>query len=211
MPKVVNRGAKISGSVVPASVITPSHSKRSDDAKDRLRGDQERLLRDSARSKIVTLLAQGEQHVGAICNRLGQSQPAVSHHLALLRHANIIAPRREGKHNFYSLTEVGVALLKVAETVQASPTTRRRIVRSRAALTTKTVAETARSAENQRRARLIFKKNRAQLSVVEVAELERLQSASRARMQRNYPAPTLIDEKLKRLEAKLRGSHTEKP
>ena len=39
--------------------------------------------------------------------QFSQSQPAVSHHLALLRHGGIIAPRRQGKNNFYSLTETG--------------------------------------------------------------------------------------------------------
>ena len=38
-----------------------------------------------------------------LCNRLGQSQPAVSHHLALLRVSGLIESRREGKHNFYSV------------------------------------------------------------------------------------------------------------
>jgi len=32
-----------------------------------------------------------------------QSQPAVSHHLGLLRSAGLIKARREGKHNFYRL------------------------------------------------------------------------------------------------------------
>jgi ArsR family transcriptional regulator len=42
-------------------------------------------------------------HVTDLCNRLGQSQPAVSHHLALLRVSGLIESRREGKHNFYSV------------------------------------------------------------------------------------------------------------
>jgi len=45
----------------------------------------------------------GELHVSALCDRLGQSQPAVSHHLALLRQAGMIEPRRDGKHNYYSV------------------------------------------------------------------------------------------------------------
>jgi len=39
----------------------------------------------------------------------------VSHHLALLRHGGIIAPRRQGKNNFYSLTDVGADLADVVK------------------------------------------------------------------------------------------------
>lgn len=66
---------------------------------------------DPTRLLVITWLADsGEMHVGALCDRLGQSQPATSHHLALLRHGGLIAPRRVGKNNFYSLTERGEAL-----------------------------------------------------------------------------------------------------
>jgi len=63
-----------------------------------------RLLSDETRLRIIFFLAQnGELHVSDLCDRLGQSQPAVSHHLALLRVSGLIEPRREGKHNFYSV------------------------------------------------------------------------------------------------------------
>ncbi|MHC5541069.1 ArsR/SmtB family transcription factor [Singulisphaera rosea] len=63
-----------------------------------------RLLSDETRLRILFYLAQnGELHVTDICERLGQSQPAVSHHLALLRVSGLIEARREGKHNFYSV------------------------------------------------------------------------------------------------------------
>jgi DNA-binding transcriptional ArsR family regulator len=62
---------------------------------------------DPTRLQIILILAGGEHHVGALCDLLGQSQPAVSHHLALLRHGGIISPRRQGKNNFYSLTDAG--------------------------------------------------------------------------------------------------------
>ena len=63
-----------------------------------------KLLADETRFKIVLfLLREGELHVSALCERLRQSQPAVSHHLGLLRGADLIRPRRDGKHNFYSL------------------------------------------------------------------------------------------------------------
>ena len=65
-----------------------------------------KLLSDKTRLRIVMYLAQeGELNVTELCERLGQSQPAVSHHLALMRVAGLIDPRRDGKHNFYSVRE----------------------------------------------------------------------------------------------------------
>jgi ArsR family transcriptional regulator len=63
-----------------------------------------RLLSDESRLRILIYLVQnGELNVTDLCNRLRQGQPAVSHHLALLRVSGLIEPRREGKHNFYSI------------------------------------------------------------------------------------------------------------
>ena len=70
---------------------------------------------DPTRLQVILILAEGERHVGALCEHLEQSQPAVSHHLALLRHGGVIAPRRAGKNNFYSLTDIGVELSKVVK------------------------------------------------------------------------------------------------
>jgi ArsR family transcriptional regulator len=61
-----------------------------------------KLLSDETRLKILFYLSHSdEMHVRALCEILGQSQPAVSHHLALLKGAELIESRREGKHNFY--------------------------------------------------------------------------------------------------------------
>ena len=63
-----------------------------------------KLLSDETRLRILYYLTQrNELHVRALCELLGESQPAVSHHLALLRAAGLIERRREGKHNFYGL------------------------------------------------------------------------------------------------------------
>src|SRR5262245_11001251 len=61
-----------------------------------------RMLADESRLKILLALAsKGEMHVSALCELLDQSQPAVSHHLTLLRMAGLVGYRRDGKHNYY--------------------------------------------------------------------------------------------------------------
>ena len=72
---------------------------------------------DPTRLQVITMLSEGERHVGGLCESLGQSQPAVSHHLALLRHGGFIAPRRQGKNNFYSLTESGEQLARIVKSL----------------------------------------------------------------------------------------------
>jgi ArsR family transcriptional regulator len=63
-----------------------------------------KLLSDETRLRILYYLTQRQElHVRALCELLHESQPAVSHHLALLRVAGLIDRRREGKHNFYGL------------------------------------------------------------------------------------------------------------
>ena len=72
---------------------------------------------DPTRLRIILMLAEGERHVGAISEVVDQSQPAVSHHLALLRHGGLIAPRRQGKNNFYGLIERGERLASIVKRI----------------------------------------------------------------------------------------------
>ena len=74
-------------------------------------------LSDPTRLQVILLLSEGEKHVGALCEHLNQSQPAVSHHLALLRHGSVIIPRRQGKNNYYGLTETGEILATVVKAI----------------------------------------------------------------------------------------------
>lgn len=63
-----------------------------------------KLLSDEMRMRILLFLTRTpELHVRALCEMLDQSQPAVSHHLALLKAEELIELRRSGKHNFYHL------------------------------------------------------------------------------------------------------------
>jgi DNA-binding transcriptional ArsR family regulator len=75
------------------------------------------LLADPTRIAILALLKGGEKFVGELCGALGQHQPSTSHHLALLRLGRIVESRREGKHNFYSLTPKGRKLFELAAAV----------------------------------------------------------------------------------------------
>jgi ArsR family transcriptional regulator, zinc-responsive transcriptional repressor len=72
---------------------------------------------DPTRLQIILMLSEGERHVGSLGDELNQSQPAISHHLALLRHGGIIAPRRQGKNNFYALTDLGEELAGVVKDI----------------------------------------------------------------------------------------------
>jgi ArsR family transcriptional regulator len=63
-----------------------------------------KMLSDANRLRIIFyLLNEAELNVTEFCQRLDQSQPAVSHHLALLKQAGILTVRRDGKHNFYAV------------------------------------------------------------------------------------------------------------
>ncbi len=73
---------------------------------------------DPTRLQVLMLLTEKERNVSELCADLGtQSQPAVSHHLALLRHGRLIEPRRSGKHNYYYLTEAGRELAGVVHAI----------------------------------------------------------------------------------------------
>ena len=66
-------------------------------------------LADPSRLAIVRVLARdGPMNVGQIRDVVGQSQPAVSHHLSLLRSAGLVRRSRSGKFNVYELDGDGL-------------------------------------------------------------------------------------------------------
>ncbi len=60
-------------------------------------------LGDKTRLRLLNLLAGGELCVCYLVEILGESQPKISRHLGILRHAGIVAARREGKWMHYRL------------------------------------------------------------------------------------------------------------
>jgi ArsR family transcriptional regulator, arsenate/arsenite/antimonite-responsive transcriptional repressor len=55
------------------------------------------------RAQIIEFLLGGERCVCEMTGPLDQSQPLVSHHLALLRDAGLITMRNEGTRSYYSI------------------------------------------------------------------------------------------------------------
>jgi DNA-binding transcriptional ArsR family regulator len=73
-----------------------------------------RMAADATRLGILTRIADEEITVGELSRRAGMTQPALSHHLALMRHAGIVRADRRGKNNIYCLTDSGRRVLSAA-------------------------------------------------------------------------------------------------
>ena len=61
-----------------------------------------RLFGDTTRVKILFSLFESEMCVCAIAELLGMTQSAISHQLKILKDANLVANRREGKTILFS-------------------------------------------------------------------------------------------------------------
>jgi DNA-binding transcriptional ArsR family regulator len=70
-----------------------------------------KAIADETRQRIMLLLCCEWLCVSDIVDRLRDvTQPTVSHHLAILREADLVHTRREGKQVFYSLDQDQVAV-----------------------------------------------------------------------------------------------------
>ncbi len=70
-----------------------------------------KVLGDATRSKIMWALDENELCVCDIANVLGMTKSAVSHQLSMLRKANLVKFRREGKIVYYSLADDHVKIM----------------------------------------------------------------------------------------------------
>jgi len=69
-------------------------------------------LADESRLHILRMLMrEGRLYVSKICQELGESQPAVSHHLTQLKHARLVDFERDGKFNHYYISSDSVRTL----------------------------------------------------------------------------------------------------
>lgn len=70
-----------------------------------------KAIADDTRQKIMLMLCCNWLCVNDIVAQLGEvSQPTVSHHLSILREADLVHARREGKQIFYSLNQDKIAV-----------------------------------------------------------------------------------------------------
>ncbi len=60
---------------------------------------------DETRLRILCLLRGREACVHEIVDALGMSQSAISHQLRVLRGANLVTNRRDGRHVYYRLAD----------------------------------------------------------------------------------------------------------
>lgn len=68
-------------------------------------------ISDGTRLRILWLLCHCEECVSNIAAVMDMSDPAVSHHLKLLRKSGLIMSRREGKEVYYKLADTEQAQL----------------------------------------------------------------------------------------------------
>jgi DNA-binding transcriptional ArsR family regulator len=70
-----------------------------------------RMLADSTRVRLLWAMLDRELSVNELANLVGKPAPSVSQHLAKLRMARLVRPRREGTQVFYRVENDHVARL----------------------------------------------------------------------------------------------------
>jgi len=62
-----------------------------------------KALNDSTRRAILELLQKKDMTAGDIADKFNISFPSISHHLDLLKQAQLVTTKKEGQYVFYSL------------------------------------------------------------------------------------------------------------
>jgi len=69
-----------------------------------------KAISDDTRQKIMSVCCCCELSVNEIVEKVGFSQPTISHHLAILRDAGLVSIREEGKQTFYTLNQENIVM-----------------------------------------------------------------------------------------------------
>jgi DNA-binding transcriptional ArsR family regulator len=62
-----------------------------------------KAIADPTRRKILSLLRKRDLTAGEIASHFDMQKPSVSHHLKILKQADLVQDRRDGQHIYYSL------------------------------------------------------------------------------------------------------------
>ncbi|HLV39231.1 autorepressor SdpR family transcription factor [Xanthomarina sp.] len=62
-----------------------------------------KALNDETRRQIVELLKEGDMNAGEIADKFHISKPSISHHLDILKRADLITSEKKGQFVEYSL------------------------------------------------------------------------------------------------------------
>uniref|UniRef100_UPI00387E3F09 autorepressor SdpR family transcription factor n=1 Tax=Paenibacillus lacisoli TaxID=3064525 RepID=UPI00387E3F09 len=62
-----------------------------------------KALADEERRRILEMLKQGRMSAGEISSSFAMSQATVSHHLSILKEADLVRTERQGKYIIYEL------------------------------------------------------------------------------------------------------------
>lgn len=62
-----------------------------------------RALNDSTRRQILEILREGDLTAGEIADRFEMTKPSISHHLDLLKQAELVSADKRGQFIFYTL------------------------------------------------------------------------------------------------------------
>lgn len=62
-----------------------------------------KALSDPSRRKIIQLLKEGDLTAGEIADHFDMAKPSISHHLNLLKQANLVLSQKQGQNVIYSL------------------------------------------------------------------------------------------------------------
>lgn len=65
--------------------------------------DAFKALADPTRRKILELLSENDRNAGEIAEYFNISKPSISHHLSILKNADLITDERQGQNIVYSL------------------------------------------------------------------------------------------------------------
>lgn len=68
-----------------------------------------KALSDKTRREILLLLKQKDMTAGEIADNFSISKPSISHHLSILKQANLVIDIKEGQNIIYSLNTTVVS------------------------------------------------------------------------------------------------------